>query len=326
MRSLNNLKSYEVNVLRMCVVHSRVGDKRLINEDYRTTKAGFAGEDKVTQFLGEAILTPKVEIYRNIVMDNTQMDVIVVTPKMICILEVKNMRGEFYFDATSKQFYRILDGNKEGMRNPELQLQRAVRVLQRKLLSRGVGIPVQGLIVFASRAGIVMQAPLFFRSIPIDVVCDSLEELEAESKEFMTIEELKKVRHILKRGLFAVHDEALMERLGLKRSSLRPGVKCRTCFEIGMKRVYSTWVCGSCGCHDKEAHIATLQEYQLIFGREVTSRDVKWWLGIDDKDLTSRILRSCIEKYSGHNKNRIYTLKFEPWLLDSFLAFEMKKR
>ncbi|HLG26209.1 MAG TPA: nuclease-related domain-containing protein [Paenisporosarcina sp.] len=310
----------------MCVVHSRVGDKRMISEDYRTTKAGFAGEDKVTRFLGEAVLTPKVEIYRNVMMDNTQIDVIVVTPRMICILEVKNMRGEFYFDAISKQFYRLIDGKKEGMRNPELQLQRAVRVLQRKLHLRGVEIPVQGLIVFASRAGIVMQPPTLFHSIPIDAVCDSLEELEAESKEMLTSEELKKVRHILKRGFYAVHDEGLMERLGIKRSGIRPGIKCGKCFEVGMKRVYSTWVCGYCGCHDKEAHIATLQEYQLLFGSEATSRDVKWWLGIDDKDLTSRILKSCIEKYSGNNKNRIYTLKFEPWRLEPFLAFEMKKR
>jgi hypothetical protein len=299
----------------------------MVGEDYRTTKAGFAGEDKVKRFLEEVVLTPKVEIYRNIVLDNAQMDIIVVTPRMICILEVKNMRGEFYFDATSKQFYRIIDGGKkEGMRNPELQLQRAVRVLQRKLHLRGVETPVKGLIVFASRAGIVMQPPTLFRSVPIDAMCGALEEMEAKSNELMTIEELKKVRHILKRRTYAVHDDSLMERLGIQRKGIRPGVKCGKCFEVGMKRVYSTWVCGYCGCHDKDAHFATLQEYQLLFGSEATSRDVKWWLGIDDKYLTSRILKKCIEKYSGSDKNRIYTLKFEPWRLESFLQFEMRKR
>jgi hypothetical protein len=324
--SLNNLKTYELNVLRMCVVHSRIGDKRMIIEDYRNTKAGFAGEDKVSRFLEEVVLTPKVEIYRNIMIDNTQMDVIVVTPKMICILEVKNMKGEFYFDSISKQFFRIIDGKKEGMRNPELQLQRAVRVLQRKLNLKGVQLPVQGLIVFASRAGIVIQPPTLFKSIPIDAVCDMLEEMEAKSKEMFSNEELKKVSHILKRGTCAIHDDGLMGRLGIERKGIRPGVKCRKCFEVGMKRVYATWVCGYCGCHDKEAHVATLQEYQLLFGSETTSRDVKWWLGIDNKDLTSRILKSCIEKYTGSHKNRIYTLKFEPWRLEPFLAFEMKKR
>lgn len=324
---LNNVKTFELHVLRMCVMHSRVADKRLIREDYRATKAGFAGEDKVTRFLGEVVLTEKMEIYRNVVMDNTQMDIIVVTPKMICILEVKNMKGEFYFDSMSKQFYRVIDScKKEGMRNPELQLQRAVRVLQRKLTLRGVYLPVQGLIVFASRAGIVIQPPTLFCSVPIDALCDTLENMESESTEFMTNEELKKVRHILKRGTFAVHDDGLMERLGIERKGIRPGVKCGKCFNIGMKRVYSTWVCGYCGCQDKDAHFATLQEYQLLFGSETTSRDVKWWLGIDDKYLTSRLLKKCIEKYSGSDKNRIYTLKFEPWRLESFLAFEMRKR
>lgn len=311
----------------MCVMHSRVMDKRMVSEDYRTTKAGFAGEDKVSQFLGEVVLTGKMEIYRNVVMYNTQMDIIVVTPKMICILEVKNMRGEFYFDSLSKQFYRVIDGGKkEGMRNPELQLQRAVRVLQRKLHLRGVEITVQGLIVFASRAGIVIQPPTLFRSLPIDAMCDTIEEMESVSSELMTNEELKKVRHILKRESYAVHDDSLWERLGIERKGIRPGVKCGKCFEVGMKRVYSTWVCGTCGCHDKEAHIATLQEYQLLFGSETTRGDMKWWLGIENKDLISRLLKCCIEKYSGGNKNRVYTLKFEPWRLESFLAFEMRKR
>ncbi len=298
----------------------------MVSEDYRTTKAGFAGEDKVSQFLGEVVLTGKLEIYRNVMLDNTQMDIIVVTPKMICILEVKNMRGEFYFDPLSKQFYRIIDGKKEGMRNPEIQLQRAVRVLQRKLHLRGVEITVQGLIVFASRAGIVMQPPTLFRSVPIDAMCDTLEEMEAERKELMTNEELKKVMHILKRESFAVNDDGFMERLGIERKGIRPGVKCGKCFAVGMKRVYSTWVCGYCGCHEKEAHIATLQEYQLLFGSETTRGEMKWWLGIENKDLTSRLLKCCIEKYSGGNKNRVYTLKFEPWRLESFLEFEMRKR
>ena len=307
-------------------MHSRVMDKKMVSEDYRTTKAGFAGEDKVNRFLEEVVLTPKVEIYRNIVLDNAQMDIIVVTPRMVSILEVKNMRGEFYFDSISKQFYRMIDGKKEGMRNPELQLQRAVRVLQRKLHLRGVEISVQGLIVFASRAGIVMQPPTLFCSVPIDAMCGELEEMEAKSNEMLTNDDLKKIRHILKRGTYTVHDNSLMERLGIQRDRIRPGVKCGKCFEVGMKRVYSTWVCGYCGCHDKDAHFATLQEYQLLFGSETTSRDVKWWLGIDDKYLTSRLLKRCIEKYSGSDKNRIYTLKFEPWKLESFLAFEMRKR
>lgn len=290
---LNNSKTFELHVLRMCVMHSRVMDKRMVSEDYRTTKAGFAGEDKVSRFLGEVVLTEKMEIYRNVVIGNTQMDIIMVTPKMICILEVKNMRGEFYFDSMSKQFYRVIDGGKkEGMRNPELQLQRAVRVLQRRLKHRVVHIPVQGLIVFASRAGIVIEPPTLFRSVPIDAMCDTIEEMKSKSNDILTNDDLKKVRHILKRGTYVVHDDGLMDRLGIERKGIRPGVKCGKCFEVGMKRVYSTRVCSYCGCHDKEAHLSTLQEYQLLFGSEATSRDVKWWLGIDDKDLTSRILKS----------------------------------
>lgn len=292
---------------------------------YRNVKAGFSGEGKVTKYLQEALLTPKFKIYRNIILDNTQIDVIVVTPKLICILEVKNMVGEFYFDARTKQFFRIIDGNKEGMKNPELQLQRAVKSLQARLHRKEIDMPVCGLIILASRAGIVIEHPTLFPAIPIDAMCDALEQLESISQKLMTNKELKKVDHIFKREVIAVHDKELLDRLGIERTEVIPGVRCIACSSVGMKRIYSTWVCGSCGCKDKEAHMATLQEYQLLFGREITSRGVKWWLGIDDKYLTSRLLKHCSEKYIGGDKNRIYTLKFESWRLEQFLASEMRK-
>lgn len=63
----------------------------------------------------------------------------------------------------------------------------------------------------------------------------------------------------------------------------------------------------------------------MIFGSEVTSDKMKWWLGIEDKYLTTRLLKSSSEKYVGGVKNRVYTLKFEPWRLERFLTHELKK-
>nr|WP_019413870.1 nuclease-related domain-containing protein [Paenisporosarcina sp. TG20] len=322
---MNVLKTHDLDVLRISVLNSRIATNLKTMRSYRNVKAGFSGEGKVTKYLKEALLTPKITIYRNIILDNTQIDVIVVTPKLICILEVKNMVGEFYFDARTKQFFRIIDGNKEGMKNPELQLQRAVKTLQTKLHRKEIDMPVCGLIILASRAGIVIEYPTLFQAIPIDAMCDALEQLESSSHKLLTNKDLKKVDHIFKREVFEVHDEELLDRLGIERTEVIPGVRCIACSSVGMKRIYSTWVCGNCGCKDKEAHMATLQEYQLLFGREIKSQGVKWWLGIDDKYLVKRILIQVTEESFGNTRNRHYKLKFEPWLLDQFLASEMKK-
>ncbi len=319
------MKTYELSVLRISILNSRTECNLIAKQSYRNVKAGFSGEEKVMKYLEEARLTSKVEIYRDVVLDHVQIDVIVVTPKLICILEVKNMKGEFYFDPITKQFYRIIDGNKEGMRNPELQLQRAVKLLQARLHRKELEMPVKGLIVFASRAGIVIEPPTLFPAIPIDAVCDSLERMEEMSKKLMTTEEMKKVKHSLKRNSIAVHDDELLERLGIERAMILTGVRCMSCFCVGMQRVYSTWLCGRCGCRDKNAHMATLQEYQLLFGRQITSKDVMWWLGIEDKHLVKRVLKQMSEDSIGTNRSRHYKLKFEPWLLSHFLAREMKK-
>jgi len=149
--------------------------------------------------------------------------------------------------------------------------------------------------------------------------------MEAMSQKMMTTDEMKKVKHILKQNSIAVHDDELLDRLGIERAMIRSGVRCMACLSVGMQRVYSTWHCGSCGCRNKNAHMATSQEYQLLFGRQITTNDVMWWLGIDDKHLARRLLKQMSEDSTGTNRNRSYKLKFEPWLLEHFLATEIKK-
>ncbi|MGE6488295.1 nuclease-related domain-containing protein [Paenisporosarcina sp. NPDC076898] len=321
------MKTYQLSVLRMCVLHSRAGEVRITEGEYRTTKAGFAGEEKVIQFLKEARLSKETLVFRNVLMDGTQIDILVVNPKFICVLEVKNITGELFFSVVNKQFYRLnRDGQKEGMRNPELQLQRAVNVLQRRLHSKAVDLRVRGMIILASRSGIVVESPQLFPAIPIDALTDRLENMEATSVDLLSNDDLKIVRKMMKREAVKVQDRQIFERLNIDVRNLRRGVRCTECFSIGMNRTYSTWICVRCGCRDKDAHFASLQEYQLLFGREITSKELKWWLGIDDRFLGLRILNHAHESYQFGPKNRLYLLKFEPWRLEQFLASEMSKR
>lgn len=325
MSRLNNLKTNYYELLRMMILNSRIENHLNLEKSYRNVKAGFAGEEKVIRYLNEVHLSEKIQVFTNVLLDGAQMDVVIISPRFICILEVKNMTGEFYFDSDNKQFYRTKNGTKEGMRNPELQLQRAVRVLQSRLNRKEVYVPVQGLIILASRAGIVIQAPTLFKAIPIDAMCDFLEQMERKSKHIMTNEEMKKARHILKRNIFEIHDQQIFERHGVCETSIRRGVRCTKCFQISMVRVYSNWLCKRCSHRDRQAHITSLQEYQLLYGQKVTTEQLKWWLGIEDKYLIKRIVKEVCEKINGSSRNRTYHLDFKPSLLEPFLESEMNK-
>lgn len=246
------MKTYQFEVLRFCILNSRASLNKNILDQYQNIKAGFSGEEKATSYLSEASLTPKVSVYRHIYLDETQFDLILVTPKLICILEVKNMTGEFYFDPVIKQFYVIKDGKKEGRRNPELQLQRAVKILRRNLNKKGIDFPVHGLIIFVSRKGIVVQPPTLFQAVPIDAMCDTLEKLEESSTYRMTNDQLNKTRHFFKRQRHKVQDEDIFSHAGISESSITTGVRCNECFKLGMIRIYSTWLCTKCNHQDKK--------------------------------------------------------------------------
>ena len=288
-------------------------------------KAGFYGEEKVARYLAEAQLAFKTELFRHVILDGAEMDAILINPRFICILEIKNITGELYFDKETKQFYRIKNGLKEGMRNPELQLQRNVNVLNRRLRREGLHPVLHGLIIFASRAGIVIEPPTLFPAISIDALCDSVEQMEENSPVLWNEEKINLIKKIVCSGEPAIHDKELFEKINIQRTMIRGGVRCQRCFEVGMIRSYSTWKCERCGFSDRSAHHAAFQEYQLLFGRDITVKDVKWWLGIDNKHLVSRLLKGITEESHG-KKFKTYIMKLDMNLLDKYLSFEMKKR
>lgn len=322
MIGLNNVISSRLEVLRTMIINSRTPPSIEIGVN---VKAGFYGEEKVARYLKEAQFVNNTQLFRHVILDGAEIDAILINPRFICILEIKNITGELYFDKTTKQFYRIKNGMKEGMRNPELQLQRNVNILERRLQRQGLHVEIHGLIIFASRAGIVIEPPTLFPAIPIDALCDCVEQMEAKAEELLSEEHMVLVKKILASGEPSIHDEELLERLNLHPSIIKGGVRCQRCFDIGMRRTHSTWWCVNCGYRDRSAHQAAFQEYQLLFGREITVNDVKWWLGIDDKYLVSRLMKSNSEESQGR-KNKRYFMKLDMNLLDKYLDFEMRKR
>ena len=132
-------------------------------------EAGFSGEMKVDWYLKELRLSSIFFILQDLIIprlhSTLQLDTVLITPKFICILEIKNMTGEFHSDSEGYQFYRIKkDGVKEPQRSPEIQLRRAVRTIQPLLQQAQIDLPLIGIIVFASRSGVYRRKTKTFPS------------------------------------------------------------------------------------------------------------------------------------------------------------------
>lgn len=96
----------------------------------------------------------------------------------------------------------------------------------------------------------------------------------------------------------------------IPRSDLLSGVHCPSCSQLGMKYKRGSWHCGKCGCKSREAHLAALRDYYLLFGPTITNAQFREFLQLDSVYVASKMLKKLKLPYTGANKNRVYQLSF----------------
>ncbi|WP_052455883.1 nuclease-related domain-containing protein [Bhargavaea cecembensis] len=293
-----------------------------IKTDCENRIAGYKGEKKADFFLFEAKVQDRPIILKDVdipgVGRSVQADTVILHPAFVLILEVKNVTGELYFDDQTGQFYRIKAGKREGMRNPEDQLNRAVASLETHLASIGLPLPVEGAIVLASYNGLLQQAPLRRPALTVDRLPGHLEDLARANRFSFDWNVLSRIKDSLTGNQQKRRDDFLRW-YNLGRGDILPGVRCPDCHRLGMDRGHGRWICTRCGAISKDAHLAALQEYRILFGERITSREAMWFLGLTDLSLSIRILNGY-GIYEGTDKrNRKFILPQENYRLSAFV-------
>jgi len=57
-----------------------------------------------------------------------------------------------------------------------------------------------------------------------------------------------------------------------------------------VERNYATWTCAKCGLSDSRLHIQALRDYAHLFEPKINNRTARWWMGVECKSLTHRLL------------------------------------
>lgn len=301
-----------------------------IKSDYKNSRAGFAGELKVDNYLKELELKMPYYVLQNLNIKvgkkEVQIDTLLIHPNFILVIEIKNMRGEFYFDPVNKYFYRLNDeGKKEGMRNPEAQLSRSTTIINSFLRNIGVEMSANGLIVFVSRAGIVMQASENWKTIPIDSLVEYIEFLESRTKRVIANEICKRLAFELLTEDRLEKPFSIVDYYNISVDKVKKGVRCPKCDYIPMLRKHSRWCCGKCGKESRDAHLNTLQEYRLLFGPEITSRSAIEFMQHDSIYFAIRVLNNNAEIKKAKTRYRLFQIRDEKHLLSEFIREELKK-
>lgn len=107
---------------RLPVSHKKYKE---VEQDYQKRKAGYAGEKALDYYLTQLPYRDFL-VFHDLRLCNGsncfQIDVLLVTPHLIIVVEVKNITGTLFFDTNFHQLIRTLDGKRERFQDPIIQV------------------------------------------------------------------------------------------------------------------------------------------------------------------------------------------------------------
>ena len=281
----------------------------------RKEGGGYAGELRVDRELSESQFFDDYVFLKSILVGNEvaycQIDSLIIYPKFVLIIEVKNIPGILTYDEESHQLTRRRDnGPVEGMGNPEDQLQRSKRFVKRLMVQHQMTISVHGMIVFSNPASILEKPFPNCLAIHVSGLYQALENLhqlyaDQSNPHFDT----RKVHQLFVHNEPA-HPPKKPSHIPTKVfSDLIMGVLCPNCVMTKLNYRSKFWRCSKCKYKSEGLHLTTLQEYRILFSEEITTSEWMRFTGMKSVATTRRMLsKSNLEKVGG-NKNRKWLIR-----------------
>lgn len=297
----NRTSAKETEVLRL--LHSRMALPENESRRFSNLTKGWEGEKRFEQFL-EAMHSD-VYVLHDICLEQNhsvfQMDTLLISEKVVWLIEIKNYEGEYVYDSGA---FRILATNQEIL-NPLYQLNRSVSLLRSLLTKMKMPIPVKGYLVFVNEEFTLFQAPV---DMPII--------LPSQLKRFLnrlsqTPSSLNKQHSQLADHLLNMHlPNSPYERVpDYQYEQLQKGIVCLKCSRFMSRKNIRTIMCKTCGFEEAldVSIIRNVNELKLLFPKmKVTTPLVLDWCTIVDSKKTIRRVLAQNFVFTGDNKHRHY--------------------
>ena len=307
------IKKLEALLRRLPAEHAQ---RARIEEDLSKYKAGYQGEKSLDYHL--SFFQKQIIILHDIRLSDDekhffQIDTMIISPKFIIILEVKNIIGTLYFDQNFNQLIRIIDGKEESFSNPIIQVERQKRQLEKWLKRHSFDkyniIPY---VVLSNPKAIIKassnQREIAKRVIHSDLLYKNIENLESKFyPDVYTTKEIRKLAKLLikQNQLF---DQNILEYYKIKIDVLLTGVYCTNCQAYSMIRDKGNWHCIKCFKNSKDAHFLALMDYFLLIGNTIKNHQIRNFLHISSIYNASRLLSKLNLPSTGSKKDKVYYL------------------
>ncbi|MBT2569278.1 nuclease-related domain-containing protein [Planococcus sp. ISL-110] len=278
-------------------------------EKLRRITAGYHGELRVDSLWHEIDLPlPHYFIHDLFIQKENsshQIDSILITSRFVLALEIKSISGLLNFDPQLRQFSRTnKDGSIDGMNNPDDQLRRHEKWMERFLSDQRIKLPVIGAIVFTYPSSVVQSRAgnrIMIQASGMPHLMEQL--LEKHPLEILS----KKKTESLAHKLLELCSIKPLAPLGLS-SSFMKGILCPCCSVLPLKYRRGNWRCETCAHRDPIAHLTALAQYRTLVKTTISNREFRDFTGIHSSTTASKLLKSTNMPFSGSYKDRIYSI------------------
>jgi ribosomal protein L37AE/L43A len=291
-----------------------------IESSLAKSQAGYNGEKALDYFLSFLPDKNNFILHDLRLPHNTnyfQLDVLLLCPSFILIVEVKNMAGTLFFDPDFRQLVRISNGNEEGFPDPLSQVERQRFQLNEWMRKNKLPLlPIEYVVTFTNPYTVIKTSKhhktALQRVIHSERLISMITELKSKYKSEVvkTADLLKICSKLLKQH--SPYNPDILQRFKISADDLLRGIHCPQCDTLTIKRIRRKWLCTTCGHYSKDAHYSALIDYLLLIGPTISNKQFREFANIDSSSTSSKLLRSTGLPATGTTKDTRYQLSYLP--------------
>lgn len=282
-----------------------------LSQELQQVEAGDIGEQYILKQLTKLAHTLDIAILHNITFSvpiPIQLDIVVITPYDVVIIESKNIRGSVELKRHPRQMIRTLEnGDRRVFNHPEIQLEEYIFGLETFLKQHQFQIDVTGIVVFPFN-----NAEIHYdeKGLPVLTMRELSNFLRQHviSKQSQRKISTAKIANLLIEHHRMFPLPPLCSYYNIEPHFIKKGVICRNCIQSKLIRNKKSWFCPNCKMYDKTAHHQALEDYRLLINNQINTETARHYLEIPDRHVTKRLLQGYSSQTRGHNNQMLYQL------------------
>ncbi|TWT03562.1 nuclease-related domain-containing protein [Planomicrobium sp. CPCC 101079] len=298
------IAGYEALLKRLPAHHGKRG---LIQEKLNGARAGLGGEERLDQLLESFdppypyLLLQGVEL-----PGKCQIDLMLITPSWIMLLEVKNIAGRLRFTENPSALHQLTPtGETKGYKSPITQMETAEMKITKLLKHLDCPLRVKSALVIAYPSQIVEAVPSGIKVWSADEVLIQLDRLQMAAASISPGQMKALGDHLL-----SIQDHynpfPLAPKFNISPDEIENGVFCPRCRLKKMDRFLRKWECKSCFLLIGDAHFEALEEWFMIYKSTITTAECQEFLDLPDRDTAKRLLKRMGLEERGGRRHRQY--------------------